>query len=742
MKKYHNHQSTYFFTLFFLCITLFAYAQPKKSEDIKAFIWGENDTYKKIPTIPEKWKNESAVVILDNQNHYYNKSKKSLDNFFLTRRIIKLNDKAAVEKFSEFNYPTFLIEGIKEIKTWMGIKIIKPNGDVKEVDVEKEKIKTSSDKAVYYYGFIKSKIKSDEIYKLAVPELEIGDIIDFYIYSYEEYKTSGSYVMDAIETTLGGEYPTMDFSLKLKVENDFFINFNSYNGAPQLKDITAPKQRDKEYQLSAKNVEKVESLQWLYPLVEYPSFKYQISFAKSNVYEDRTNAFLSEKEDIIKKGMTSEEMLEEYKNGYPLKYVAKDIKKFFKEKELSQKELVEEAYYYMRHVYLNQYLEGVIATEEKLTDLYYPLVLYKDPILVTKQSQFLLRFGSFLKRNDIPFEIIKAKHRYDGSIDDLLIRKNLTSIIKVNLEEPIYVYPFGNNTFFNWIPSSVEGTKVYAMKFTEKYDKLEKVEKSKLPISKYTDNNTKEISNITFDDTFSKITVHRESFLKGHNKVNQMNERLFFFDYVEAEYKKYGTTPFIDLLNKKNRKKYDQTFVAYKEKRSKKRLKRLEESTQGEFDFKIEDYTYDIVNTGRNSTDDLLNYKEKYIIKDDLIKRAGPNHILEIGKLIGNQVSIEDNAKNRKENIYMPYPRSYNNEIIINIPEGYTVSGYEKLNMKVENETGGFISEANLNKDTLTVKAYKYYKNNYEPNGNWNKMLEFLEVAFQFSQEKILLKKK
>ncbi|MDY8138954.1 hypothetical protein [Aquimarina sp. 2201CG5-10] len=741
MKKHYTKPLIHFFLFSFLFISFIGYAQPKRADKIKEFIINESVNFSEIPSIPEKWNNESAVVIIDHQNHYYNKTKKSLDNFFLTRRVIKLNDKAAVERFSEFNYPTFLIEGSKDIKTWMGIKIIKPNGDVKEIDVEKEKIKTSNDRKAYVYGFIGVKMKSDEIYKLAVPELEIGDIIDYYIYTYEEYRTYGAHVMDPIETTVSGEYPTMDFRLKLKVENDFFINFNSYNGAPELEDITAPKQRDKEYQLVAKNIEKGEPLQWLYPLVEYPSFKYQISFAQNGRYENMTYAFLSEKEDIIKKEVSSEDVLEEHKNSYNLKYIAKDIKKYFKEKELSKKELVEEAYYYMRHVYLNQYIEGVVATEEKLTDYYYPLSLYKNPIVVSKQGQFLLRFGSFLKRNDIPFEIIKAKYRYDGSIDDLLIRENLVSIIKVNLEEPIYVYPFNNNTFFNWLPSTIEGTEAYSLSFTDSYDKIENVEKIKLPISNYKDNNTREVSNINFNDDFSEITIDRNSFLKGHNKVNQINRRLFFFDYVSKEYEKYGTTQFSDILNKKNRKKYDQSYAAYKEKISQKRIERLEESTEDEFDFTIDDYQYEVLSTGRETIDDLLSFKEQYIIKDDLIKKAGPNYIFEVGKLIGSQVAIEEKEKSRIENIYMPYPRSYNNEIKVAIPDGYTVSGYDKLNLKVENETGGFVSEANLEGNILNIKTYKYYKNNYEPNSNWNKMLEFLEAGFQFSQEKILLKK-
>ena len=41
----------------------------------------------------------------------------------------------------------------------------------------------------------------------------------------------------------------------------------------------------------------------------------------------------------------------------------------------------------------------------------------------------------------------------------------------------------------------------------------------------------------------------------------------------------------------------------------------------------------------------------------------------------------------------------------------------------------------------IIIKTTKYYSNYYEPNSNWKKMLDFLEVSYQFTQEKILLKK-
>lgn len=89
----------------------------------------------------------------------------------------------------------------------------------------------------------------------------------------------------------------------------------------------------------------------------------------------------------------------------------------------------------------------------------------------------------------------------------------------------------------------------------------------------------------------------------------------------------------------------------------------------------------------------------------------------------------------------MGFPRAFENEIVFTIPEGFSVSGLDKLNKKVENETGGFTSTAEVQGNQLVIKTLKYYKNYYEPNTNWNKMIQFLDAAYQFTQEKVLLKK-
>ncbi len=104
----------------------------------------------------------------------------------------------------------------------------------------------------------------------------------------------------------------MDFKLYLESENDFFINFKSLNGAAELKEIPTDKRNFRRYELNASDIEKKDFPMWFYPLVEVPSVKFQVYFARSGKFEDRTVAFLSKQEKDIKTSVNKEEILELY----------------------------------------------------------------------------------------------------------------------------------------------------------------------------------------------------------------------------------------------------------------------------------------------------------------------------------------------------------------------------------------------------------------------------------------------
>ena len=100
-------------------------------------------------------------------------SNKLLEHYYIHQRI-KLQDNHAVEKYSEFDfgdnnrsYRGFF--SFETVNYYMGIKIEKQDGSVEMVKMD-EAVKKELKSGHYSYAFN----------KIAVPNLQVGDIIDFY----------------------------------------------------------------------------------------------------------------------------------------------------------------------------------------------------------------------------------------------------------------------------------------------------------------------------------------------------------------------------------------------------------------------------------------------------------------------------------------------------------------------------------------------------------------------------------
>lgn len=720
-----------YLSLFVLLITSTIFAQSKEELAAKDFFWGANDAYKNVTDIPQEWSNESAVIIYKNENYDFHKFGKNVTYTTSVRKRIKLLDKAAVEEFSEFAF----IKRFRSSKgrfswkkkgdTYVGVKIIKPDGSVTEIDVEKDAIEVDGET------------------KLAISNLEVGDIIDYYSYKNEPFKSTYAFGFEPVETSLNEEYPIMDFKLFFETENDFFINFKSFNGAPELKVIPTEKKNMRRYELSESNIPKREYTRWFYPLVELPTYKFQVYFARSGKFEDRALAFLPEKEDIIKTSVSQDEVLDLYDSRFKPNGDVGDVKSFFKGKTFSSdSEKVTAAYYYMRHYYLTRYMEAFYARESSISS--YPFMVYgNNVVFIQNQKQFIRHFTEFLKRQKIDYSIVVGKKRYDGSIDELLLERNLNVMVKVKTAEPLYAQFFSPHTNINEFSPLMEGTDVLLLSSEKNKKRIDKIDRGTLPTSSYEDNETKKEMIVSLNDDFSGLSMTAVNSYKGHQKSDQQYDRLLFSDYVFEDYEKYGTESWIEMTRgKKNKIKYQKEMDALIEKLKTKQKERFEGSANGEYGVEdIEDYTYIINNNGRYAHDSYFTFTESFTAKNALIKKAGPNYIFEIGKLIGGQIDLEEKERQRTENVYLPNPRVFNYTITFNIPEGYTVAGLDKLNKNVDNSTGAFISTAKIEGNQLLVTTSKRYKNYYEPNSNWSKMILFLDEANQFTNEKVLLKK-
>ncbi len=700
-------------TYIFIISNLISFAQDK--DKTRDFFWGANDEFKSANTTPEKWKNESAVIISKFEYYDYHKFGKSVKYTSAIRKRIKLQDAAAVKDFSEFSF--------KQKFLFFDVKIVKPDG--KEIDIDADK---------------ELKGNADFEFRIAIPNLEVGDILDYYIYSIQPFQSEIAYNFEPVETSIGDIYPTMNMKVNFNTENDFFVNFKTYNGAPELKEIPTKDSDEHKYELIAKDIEKNDFPRWFYPLVELPCYKFQVVFARSGKYEDRAAAFLSKKEKTIKTTVSKDDVFEFYNDKFKTNIFMTQIENFLDGKTFdSDEDKIRSVYYYFRYYYYTRYIEELVLRQ---ANIFNPSELYDHAdLFINSENDFINHFMSFLKKSKIDYDIVIGTNKYNGPIEDLLIQKNISVLLRVNTAKPMYIEyftPFSGADQFNF---NLENTKAYVLQVS-KGKRVVDAESVVLPSSTAMDNVSKIVTDLSMNDDFSALKVKRESSYVGHFKESLQDDKLYFYDYMSEDFAKYGDKPILEKV--KNKKKHDQYVKEYDALINKSKEKRKEtynKDISSEFGFDIDDVNFAIKNTGRYGKNVPFVFDEDFTIKNNLIKKAGDNYILEIGKMITAQVEIEKKELTRTNNIYIAYPKTYENEINFEIPSGYSVSGLDKLNKNIVNETGDFTSRASISGSKLTVKTTKMYKNYYEPNSNWNKMILFLDGAYQFTQEKILLKK-
>ena len=183
-----------------------------------------------VTAVPEKWKNESAVIIGQRSEYLFTRVGSGRNtttlvsiNEYVHKRI-KLQDKNALEKFSTFYYVTMGRDGKATYK------IIKASGK-EEISIWATAIEEENDiPAIYKPIFYKLSIRS---MKIAIPDLEVGDIIDYTVRSTFDWdmKTEGVQFTPFI-FSLSNNYPTLYQQYRFTMANGMKVKYRNYNGAP------------------------------------------------------------------------------------------------------------------------------------------------------------------------------------------------------------------------------------------------------------------------------------------------------------------------------------------------------------------------------------------------------------------------------------------------------------------------------------------------------------------------------
>lgn len=676
--------------------SVIVFSQSEAEKKIRQQVWGTAPAEFKVNQVPEKWKNESAIIMALSQEYVVDFTTKvtgiaSVNRFYIEKYTfhyrIKLLDKAAVKDYSELSFNNVRIKrnlfGKANAYRVVGIKVIKPNGTEKEVDLS-EAVKTDAG--------------SSKELKIPVPNLEPGDIIDYFIALRDESMEMPDF---GDEQVIEGKYPIVKQTISYLLPHQMHFYSTSYYGAPEFKKETVDK--DIRYTLTDEMREKAPDLPWTYEYRTAPQFRYRITGEET-------------KPDLRK---NASNLLSQFERsvadvGYMVDFMQGNFKK-----ETDQKKIVNELYYLLRNpIYMQAYFQIEQGN---------PLEYHYTP------DYFFVLVSKYLKKYKIPHEIMLVPSKRYGTIDEMVNFSACDVMIRVNTTPAIYIPRPSPFAMPNEIPYIFEGVEAIGAK--------EKLVKS----STIDENTTHTAIQVSPDPSdLGKLNLKRSILAKGHCKAYHQYLTVTNYDYLkEYDQPKYQVQSsnllrgLIKDYNKEKVKLEQRQVQDYNE-----RDTRIKEELEKEMDVKVAEYkNLSVKSIGMWNTSPDMEYSDELTI-ENISKKAGRNYILELGRLIEKQTEIKDEQKTRSREVFMDYPRSFTHEITLAIPDGYTVEGFEKFNKKTENEFGGFVSSAKLDGKILTIKTKKYYtQTQYKPT-DWPKIVNYLDEAVDLYNEKLLLKKK
>lgn len=747
-------------TLVFLACITASQAQTKDeikyrkaSEEVKKQVWAWDMPQFHAREIPQEFASASKVVLAQHTELTADsKSKLQFDVLTIlnvnkeetitevVRELVKLNDKSAVSDYSELNFTKFEkssgFYSRDKSMTFVGVRVIKPNGEVKELE---------SDEMV-----LTKDLKSEKKAKIAVPDLEPGDIIDYFIAT--EQTITNDYTTKAYRIILFDDAPVLHLSFHAQLGKKYALEYRSYNGAPKL-EVNKNAADEIVIDVEKTGIPAYETALWVAPAAQLPYIRLNISLGYTGI----GSKYLPLKKPGEISSPNSEEVMESlaalYSQLYHSRYWPKPMRADFVAIEKDAKRMAKQA----------GVDYDVMSDDEKAAHLFYTMRFTRFLNFDIDHLQTTINSG-FLQFNGLPFPLfslmksaglkpailVSAAHggvKYEEILDknDLIATAYLPSSGKMLNFASIFDIPFqvpeaiegmkktGSFTFAH--PNAVPPAKVFQLTIQSpgiqvpitKADENAHIERLKLSLSPAND-----------------LNVERKTTLKGLYKTPAQRQLVLYEDFYESERKAMGETKsLLDGLeeNKKTKKHVEEVKNALAEARKKQKESFEKEATDW-FEQEVNNIKdFKVENLGvRHTAPDFI-YSSSFNLSG-MIKQANENYIVEVGKITGSPIVIKEEQRKRDIDVYMPFARSIEYEIELEIPEGYSVEGVGALNKNVRNETGFFIAEATATESSVLLKVKKHYLTNFVAAKDWQKIVAFTDAANDWTNAQVLLKKK
>lgn len=684
----------------------------KLAQKVRQEVWSSTPADFQKRTVPDRYKNASAVILSyyrELSTDYYRKATADLVlNLRLTRQIdctdmermlIQINDKKALKDYSEFTFKTKSRKWTwgyhHKTQTVLGIRVIKKNGNVQEVSLDD------------YVDVKEGKNDKDLSQKIAVPGLEVGDCID--VFSLDQIDTQEQQ-LDPFYFVLRQDEPVLYTKVHCVLDQSLATVYRTMNGAP---DFTQTTDKDKNAVLDMVMDKPMdaESSIWYNPLEQSPFIEMYITPTKSKVA-------------VVEKAMRQKGV-----RGNP------DVTPILQDDWKLLKSNVSKGGYSpaglpstYKSVFKSAKKEGMSA-EEKADRI------YSFEYVSWGSSQRAFNTGAnFLRKLGVELEM-GITTPFGALPVDKLINYNSTSWFFRLKGTDRYYFPGTYPKVASEIPYIYQGRKAYMQDSEEQIT---------IPVSQAEDNKSVTDMVVKLDgtklDISRKVTYSGEQKMYGQSLVSPDNT-LFGSSQLEAywRYLKYDDKDPYSCYTKKETAELKGAFNEFRKNAIDPFKAEISSYHDGD-PVQVGGYGVDCVGIRRDSSNFV--YHVDYVM-DGMVKRAGNNYLLSVGKLIGSSLKLEGKDRERIDDVWrkMAFVDEWNIEIPL--PQGYKVSAeaLKKIETSVANECGEFTVKATAGNESVKVYVRKCFAHRVEPVSNWSKLLALVDACSAFADKQMVIAK-
>lgn len=684
----------------------------KLAQKVRQEVWSSTPADFQKRTVPDRYKNASAVILSyyrELSTDYYRKATADLVlNLRLTRQIdctdmermlIQINDKKALKDYSEFTFKTKSRKWTwgyhHKTQTVLGIRVIKKNGNVQEVSLDD------------YVDVKEGKNDKDLSQKIAVPGLEVGDCID--VFSLDQIDTQEQQ-LDPFYFVLRQDEPVLYTKVHCVLDQSLATVYRTMNGAP---DFTQTTDKDKNAVLDMVMDKPIdaESSIWYNSLEQSPFIEMYITPTKAKVA-------------VVEKAMRQKGV-----RGNP------DVTPILQDDWKLLKSYVSKGGYSpaglpstYKSVFKSAKKEGMSA-EEKADRI------YSFEYVSSGSSQRAFNtVANYLRKLGVEIEM-GITTPFGALPVDKLINYNSTSWFFRLKGTDVYYFPGTYPKVASEIPYIYQGRKAYMQDSEEQIT---------IPVSQAEDNKSVNDMVVKLDgtklDISRKVTYSGEQKMYGQSLVSPDNT-LFGSSQLEAywRYLKYDDKDPYSCYTKKESAELKGAFNEYR-KNAIDPFKAEISSYHDADPVQVGGYGVDCVGIRRDSSNFV--YHVDYVM-DGMVKRAGNNYLLSVGKLIGSSLKLEGKDRERIDDVWrkMAFVDEWNIEIPL--PQGYKVSAeaLKKIETSVANECGEFTVKATAGNESVKVYVRKCFAHRVEPVSNWSKLLALVDACSAFADKQMVIAK-